>query len=167
MRTLLAIAVLGSALVFAGCANGSPASDLELHARHVSPLCTDTRQVTSLVVHRDTINPERFVFPTTVRITTASSARAVARALCSLPRAPTGARPCPNAYGPTYHLTFFDRGSVVSIDLASPTGCASVVEGSNTAKPIDLSATDRFWKELGAAIGVDRATQETFAGTLV
>jgi hypothetical protein len=167
MRTFFALTALASALVLGGCTylTGSGAHPTTGH--QTSALCGDVSKVTSLLVHRVPINPERFGFPATVRVTSASSAQAVARAVCSLPTAPSGVFSCPNEYGPTYHLTFFDKDSVVSVDLAEPTGCASVVEGSNTALAKDLTTTGQFWKALGTAIGVRGATQVTFAGGLV
>jgi hypothetical protein len=167
MRTFLAIAVLSSVLALGGWTYSLASASQPPIGHDGSSLCGDVGRVTSLEVHRVAINAERFVFPAWFRVTSASLAQAVAQELCSLPKAPTGVFYCPDAYGPTYHLTFFDKGSPISIDLASPTGCASVVEGSNTGTPLTLAPTGTFWKTLGAALGVPDASQLTFAGSLI
>jgi hypothetical protein len=167
MRTSFALAALCSAFVLGGCTYLTGTSAHPTTGPQASAMCGEVTKVTSLVVHRVPINAERFGFPATVRVTSASSAQSVARAICSLSKAPGGVRSCPNEYGPTYHLTFFDKGRVLSVDLAQPTGCASVVEGSSTAHPKVLTPSGPFWKALGSAVGVRGATQLTFTGELV
>jgi hypothetical protein len=167
MRTFLAATALAAALVLSGCTTLLGSSGVDLTSHHVDPsLCGGVGQVTSLSVHRVAINPERFGFPSGV-LARGSAARAVARAMCELPKSPSGVRFCPDDWGPTYHLTFFDGSRVVSIDLATPTGCPNVLKNANSATPVSLAPTGRFWKALGRAVGVAGATEQTFAGTLV
>ncbi len=164
MRTLLVAACLAGGLLVGGC-TASPATHV-LGTTGAAALCGHVTGVTGLVVHRTTINKERFGFPATVRVTSAKAARAVARAACALPKPPKGTRFCPNAYGPTYHLSFLSHGRAVARLEAAPTGCPSVTIGAGTSSPAGRQATGRFWRVLGAALGIAHASDATFAGTL-
>lgn len=167
MRALVGITTIAAALFLSACTTPLAASTAATTTRHADrSLCGEVGQVTSLSVHRVSLNPERFSFPSDVRAH-GSTARAVARALCSLPRSPSGVFFCASAWGPAYHVAFFDGSRVVSVDLVVPTGCASVLENWTSATQVALAPTGRFWKALGRAVGVTDATAEAFAGTLV
>jgi hypothetical protein len=167
MRPLLVIAALGTALALGGCATTAvvhPTADPSgATARSV---CSDAGAITSLVIHRTAINPERFGFPSTVTDTNPASAQAVAAAACRLPASPSGVFSCPNAYGPTYRLAFYAKGSEVGVDVVAPTGCASVTVGAGTRSASGRAPDATFWSTLGGAVGVPAATQQTFVGTL-
>ena len=139
-------------------------------------LCQDTfpdRVAVVTVTRSKPLNPEHFSFPARTRGTKPALVRALAHALCSLPKMPAEVQACPADWGPTYNLQFSlpkATGSViVGGDLISPvsvgtTGC-EVVQGLNGTRWATPSS--KLYPALGAAIGLRRATAATFAGELV
>jgi hypothetical protein len=168
MRTLLIITSLAVGLVVAGCNAQSPATWAGGgQFPKGASVCGYVHDVTSLEVTRTgVINKETFSFPSRVDVDSAASAWRVATEICSLPTWPTGRYFCTDAWGPTYRLSFFDKGTLVAAVDATPTGCASVYPPTSTGSMSPREASGSFWKVLGAAVGLHAATASTFAGTL-
>jgi len=163
---MLLITALAAGVVVAGCNASSPATVAGAHFAEGASICGYVHDVTSLEVTRtDVINKETFTFPSSVDAGR-GAARRVATEICSLPTWPKGAYFCPNAWGPTYRLSFFDKGTLIASVDATPTGCASVSPLSDTASMPSRRATMGFWKVLGKAVGLHGASASTFAGTL-
>jgi hypothetical protein len=100
----------------------------------------------------------RFTFPVRVSIESVSRARLLASALCGLPKLPSGVLHCPVAYSLRYEVAFTGAGGRASIE---PFGCQQV----SGAGPVRWAArTPAFWRTLGRALGIPRATRSTFQG---
>ncbi len=126
------------------------------------PVCQVASKVTSLVVSRAVAsNPTTFSFPRRTVVDSAKAARSVAGALCALPRIPRGPIACPDDVGPTYTLGFVAAGHDVTKLTLDPTGC-EVVHGLSGIRWIEQSP--KFWRVLGAAMGLASPSQATFAG---
>ncbi len=173
--TLLALAAMAPA----GAVGRGPGPLPQLTQRpHIFAryaLCADAfsdRVATVMVTRSKPLNPEHFSFPARTRGTKPALVRALARALCSLPKMPAGVQACPDDWGLTYNLQFSlpkPTGPViVGGDLISPvsvgtTGC-EVVKGVGGTRW--AMSSSRLYPALGAAIGLRRATAATFAGQL-
>jgi len=127
-------------------------------------LCSDVPAVTRLTVHRaDGVpgNHLRFAFPDTVAVTSPAQARAVARAVCTLPPMPHGAMSCPIDQGVSYRLDFAaSRDSFPRITVAAG-GCGAV----SGAGPVRQAGSARFWTLLGHALGIRQAAASALRGT--
>lgn len=119
------------------------------------------------------LNPEHFTFPARTRGTKPALVRALAHALCALPKMPAGVQACPADWGVTYSLNFTlpkpTSSVVVGGDFISPvavqaTGCLVVKGLGGTRWAMSRS---KLFSVLGTAIGLQHATQSTFAGELV
>jgi len=72
-------------------------------------LCRSVGNLNRLVLRRSDAFPQnhmRFSFAAEVTVTVASKVREAARALCALPRMPSGTFHCPADFGIAYHLVF-------------------------------------------------------------
>ncbi len=175
--TLLALAAVAPA----GAVGRGPGPQPQLAQRpHIVArfaLCQDTfpdRVAVVTVTRSKPLNHEHFSFPARTRGTKPALVRALAHALCSLPKMPAGVQACPADLGINYDLRFSlpkPRGSVtVGGDLIDPvwvqsTGCLEVkgLGGMRWA----MKSASKLYSALGAAIGLRHATQATFAGHLV
>jgi uncharacterized protein YceK len=167
MRTILLITAFAAGLVVSGCSASNTATLAGTRFPKGASVCGYVHDVTSLKVTRTgVINKETFTFPSSDDIRHTSSAQRVATEICSLPTWPKGTYFCPDAWGPTYRLNFFDKGTPIAAMDATPTGCASVNPLANVTPGSSRVANARFWKVLGAAIGLHGATASTFAGTM-
>lgn len=129
-------------------------------------LCAVASQVDRLVVRRTDAFPQnhvRFSFPRQVTVSDAARARSAARALCALPRMPSGTFHCPADLGIDYHLAFSTEHRSFRAVTVSATGCEEV---SGFAGTRWVARTPRFWRELGQAMGLPNADQHTFAGSM-
>lgn len=165
MRPLLFVTALAAGLLVAGCNATSPATVAAAHFPKGASVCDHVHDVTSLEVARTgVINRENFGFPSSVDVGR-YQARRVAGQICSLPRWPNGPIVCPDAWGPTYRLSFYDKGTLITLVDATPTGCPSVFS-LTTGSLAPRQADAGFWRILGGAIGLHEATDSTFAGTM-
>ena len=129
-------------------------------------LCARASSVTRLVVLRsrliNRIQVMHFPFPPQVIVTNATHARAVAAALCALPKMPGGVVNCPNEIlGTTYRLTFTAAGRPLPVVTVQATGCQAVTG----LGPVRRVATKpAFWRVLGNAIGLYGAGPPVFSG---
>jgi hypothetical protein len=159
-RRWTATLVLGVAVVtIAAC--GPPAG-----LPYVVPdLCGQPGSVNRLVVTRTDAFPQNhvtFSFPAVVTVTDARRVRAVAAALCSLPKVPSGTYNCQVDLGISYRLSFpVGNGGVTSID-AQATGC-QIVSGLGPAR-----SGQQLWPALADAIGLPSSSSPAaaFAGPL-
>ena len=139
-------------------------------------LCHDTfsdRVANVTVTRSKPLNPEHFTFPARIRGAKPTLVRTLAHTLCALAKMPAGVQACPADWGVTYSLRF---------TLPKPT--SSVIVGGDLIGPVSLQATgclvvkglgetrwamssSKVFSALGAAIGLRKATQATFAGELV
>jgi hypothetical protein len=137
-------------------------------ARHAGPrtrLCESTGLVTRLVVRRTDAFPQnhfRFSFPSAVSVDDATSARKVARALCSLPPVPDTMISCPADFGISYHLQFFRGRARFRVATLDATGCQMV---RGLAQGRWIARTPDFWHVLGTAMRVQRPSAATFRGS--
>jgi hypothetical protein len=129
-------------------------------------LCASTSTVTRLVVLRsrliNRIQVMHFPFPPQVIVTNAAHARAVAAALCALPKMPGGLINCPiQILGTTYRLTFTVAGKPLPVVTVQATGCQTVT-GMGPVRRV--ATTPGFWRVLGNAIGLFGAGPPVFSG---
>ncbi|MHB8296606.1 MAG: hypothetical protein ACYDH5_18745 [Acidimicrobiales bacterium] len=136
------------------------------------PLCGSVPILDRLVVHRSDAfrqnymafrqNYMRFSFPAQVTVTDAARVRAAARALCSLPKMPTGAISCPADFGIIYHLAFSAGARVFPTVEVDATGCQAVRglgPGRWAVRSPDL------WPTLGRAMGLSSPSYATLRGS--
>jgi hypothetical protein len=127
-------------------------------------LCSVAGAVTSLRVSRGIpTNPTTFSFPRLVLVQRATLAQSVAVALCALPAGPSGMINCPADFGFDYRLSFTAPGYDVAYVSLDPTGC-QWIKGIDPTRWVEQSP--RFYRILGAAMGLDHANNATFRGTL-
>jgi hypothetical protein len=130
-----ALSAAGAAIALAGCGSAA-AGGSSLVAQGQSPpavtkaaagapLCADARKVDQ-VTARLTAVRAREILPRTMTITDASQVRALATALCGLPRMPRGVRRCPMALPGALQLVFRAGGRAYRPVLIRDSGCASV-----------------------------------------
>ena len=116
-------------------------------------LCAAASQVDSLTVIRNVAFPAsnlRFRFPAQVTTDRPQQARAVARALCTLPRMPGGDMSCPADLGVSYRLVFSAAGRQFAAVTIRAGGCQQV----SGAGPVRwLVRTPGFWTVLERATG--------------
>ena len=129
-------------------------------------LCQVIPRVNRLHVSRSApVTEFAFTFPPVVTVTRASAARAVARAACALPDAPTGAQACPAEFAVTYQLVFGirgDKGMSGDAIVMNPTGCR-VVSGIGRVR--EAISSNNFYQVLGRAMGLTNASDLTFRGS--
>ena len=127
-------------------------------------LCSQVPAVTRLAVSRVTALPRsrlHFAFPAGVTVTSPAEARAVAKALCTLPVMPGGVMSCPMDQGVSYRLDFAaGRASFPGITAAA-SGCNAVTG----AGAVRRAGSAGFWTVLGHAMGINRAASSTLRGT--
>lgn len=119
-----------------------------------SLLCAHRDAVTRLTVTRPPMAPHRpvmpFPFPGRLATKSAVSARAVAAAVCALPRLPRLMR-CPaSLLTAVYLLTFDIAGRALPPVIVNATGCEPVT-GAGPVRTANNAPA--FWRALGAAIG--------------
>ncbi len=128
-------------------------------------LCRTTARLDRLVVRRTDEFPQnqvRFSFPALVTVTRGASVRTAAKALCDLPRMPSGTFHCPNDLGVSYRLAFGAPGRTLPPVEIDASGC-EVVRGLGSTRWVARNLD--FWRVLGTAMGLVAADQSTFAGT--
>ena len=154
MRAFAYVAAVVVAVVALGAGVGALAN------RSVAQpaLCRSVSRLDRLVVHRSDAFPEnhiRFSFPAEVTVTDVGNVRSVARALCSLPHAPSGPTSCPADLGIAYHLFFSAGDRTFGPVEVEATGCR-VVRGLGPVR-WGLSSTD-LWPSLARAVGLSSST---------
>jgi hypothetical protein len=141
----------------------SPASSSAAATQAV--LCQDTSAVTGLVIVRAVVRvPQglQLAFPHQVTVATAAQARAVARALCALPRLPSGVVNCPALLvGTTYQLRFTADGRQLPAVTIEATGC-EVVTGVGLDRR--ASTSPGFWRVLATAANLSPPGRSVFSG---
>jgi hypothetical protein len=163
--SVLAMAVLMLATLIVLCGCGSSAARQRTTPTALPTLGQSVGQLDRLVVSRTDAFPQnhlRFAFPGTVTVTDPTAVQSVARALCALPKMPSGTFHCPADFGITYHLAFSAgerQFPAVSIDA---TGCETV-RGLGTTRWVTTSPG--FWHTLGMAIGLAKPDYATFMGS--
>jgi hypothetical protein len=114
-------------------------------------LCAAASEVNSITVRRagaGTVNHFRFRFPRQIVVTHPQQVRAVARAVCALPRMPRGVFACPADFGISYRLDFAAAGRRLAVVTVDPGGCEQVV-GAGPARWAEKSPG--FWRVLNRA----------------
>jgi hypothetical protein len=127
-------------------------------------LCGSVAGLDRLVVSRADAFPKNhvhFAFPGVVTVTDVAAVRGVARALCALPKMPTGLF-CPADWGITYQFAFSARGRTFPAVVADATGCQRVT-GLGGAR--STARSPQFWVTLGRAMGLAHPRQAVFAGS--
>lgn len=161
--------MLVGSLLLTACNNPKPAGvppSSQGSSPPASTLCQSVATLDKLTVSRSDAFPQnhtRFSFPANVAVANATSARNVAKALCALPKMPTGATiNCPADFGIIYHLAFFAGNREFPKVLVNSTGCASV-KGIGAIRWVEQSPS--LWHTLGVAMGVPNPDYETFRGS--
>jgi hypothetical protein len=108
-------------------------------------------------------NHPHFSFPATVAVRDATSARTVARTLCALQPAPSGALACPIDLGVTYRLDFAAAGRSLPPVTIRAGGCEGVSGGGLSRWTM---RTPAFWSVLGKAMALTHPSHTAFAGTM-
>jgi hypothetical protein len=143
----------------------SPSPSSSSAAATQAVLCQDTSAVTGLVIVRAVVRvPQglQLAFPHQVTVATAAQARAVARALCALPRLPSGVINCPALLvGTTYQLRFTADGRQLPAVTIESTGC-EVVTGVGLARR--ASTSPGFWRVLATAANLSPPGRSVFSG---
>jgi hypothetical protein len=163
--------VLGGVLV-SGCGSAVPVANQPAPSGSVSPgaagaaLCADIPHPTSLTVRRLNEFPEnneRFAFPARVKVGDPVKVRAVAKALCALPRPPRDVARyfCAIDLGISYRLTFAAEHRRYSPVSVKPGDCEEV---SGLTSPRWAERSPGFWRVLGCAMGITNATPAVFNG---
>jgi hypothetical protein len=141
----------------------SPASSSALATQ--AALCRHTSAVTGLVIVREGILrvPQvQTAFPHQVAVATAARAREVARALCALPRKPSGVIYCPALLsGTTYQLRFTADGRQLPAVTIESTGC-EIVTGVGPDRW--ASTSPGFWRVLATAANLSPPGRTVFSG---
>jgi hypothetical protein len=157
----------GSMLIAAAGASGAtarpPASKISSTAEPA--LCASITRLDRLIVSRNDAFPKngfRFSFPRIVTVKDAAAVRAVAGALCALPKMPRGALHCPADWGITYQLVFSAKGRTFSPVRVAATGCQEVTGLGQTRW---VARSRGFWKTLGQAMGLPHPDNQVFAGS--
>jgi hypothetical protein len=127
-------------------------------------LCHDTSAITGLVIVREGILrvPQvQAAFPHQVTVATAARARGVARALCALPRMPSGVIYCPALLvGTTNQLRFTADGRQLPAVTIESTGCETVTGvGPNRW----ASHSPGFWRVLATAANLSPPGRAVFS----
>jgi hypothetical protein len=170
IRDALAAIAMAVAVTVAGCAPSrsstapaAPASSLPISLTS-SSLCQMVPKLDRLVVRRvDELaqNHFTFSFPAEVTVTATRRVQVAARALCALPKMPTGVI-CPADFGIVYHLSFFaGRRSFPDVTVR-PAGCQQV-GGLGVTRWVARSP--QFWRAIGLAIGLAHPSSQTFRGS--
>ena len=177
---LASLAVVATAAAVAACGSTqAPSTSGQAPSRSASPsgarssgatlqangsgVCGSVPRLTALTVHRVNHLPqnhEKFVFPATDMVTSASQVRAVATSLCGLPQSP-GSVACPMDNGVTYQFTFTEGSKKFAAITAEASGCG-IVKG--LGKPRRDVASSGLWQHLGLAIGIPHPDEESFSG---
>jgi hypothetical protein len=128
-------------------------------------LCQHTASVTGLEIVRNQVVRRPVLqigFPNQVTVASPARARAVARALCALPRMPRGIFSCPNLVaGTTYLLRFTASGRRPGPVAIQATGC-EVVTGVGPAR--QAATSPGFWRVLGTAAHLRPPGRSAFSG---
>ena len=157
------VVLLFGAYRSAGAGAGDPGRSRPVPAAR-STLCRPIPSLDRLTVRRTDAFPEnhlRFSFPADVTVTDALRVRAAARALCSLPRMPSGVLFCPADFGIVYHLAFTAGERALAPVGVNATGC-QWVHGLGRVRWVARSP--RFWATLGGAMGLTSPDSATFRG---
>ncbi len=159
--------VVVAVLVFAACGSvggGDPGPSRPASAAD-STLCGSVSALNKLVVHRSDAFPQnhmRFSFNSEVTATDTAKVQAAARALCSLPKMPTGTISCPADFGIVYHLVFSAGERVFSPVEVDATGCQTV----RGLGPVRWAArSPELWPTLGRTLGLSSPSYATFRGS--
>jgi hypothetical protein len=101
-----------------------------------------------------------YAFPVHVTVASRADARAVATAICALPRL-SGGLHCPADFTLSYAIRFNSSRTNVGPVRLDPFGCQTVAG----AGPVRWAArSPALWRTLGRAIGIPTATVVTFQG---
>jgi len=129
-------------------------------------LCAVVPKVDRLIVTRTAPDRYSFTFPTSVTVTNAAAARAVAASACALSVAPKNLPTCPAAFFVSYRLVFAVKGEKgmggEAINL-NPAGCHSVT-GLGAVRTTAVSMG--FYWLLGSAMKIKNPGLPTIEGTL-
>jgi len=158
---LCLLAAAGAALGLTGCGSVSGTTTAAHSGRPASPpaatvagLCAAADKVDSLTVIRNVAFPGnhlRFHFPARVTTNRPQQARAVARALCGLPRMPRGPMSCPADLGVGYRLVFSASGRRFGVVTLAAGGCQRV----SGAGPVRwIARSPGFWTVLERSTGM-------------
>ena len=127
-------------------------------------LCSQVPAVTRLAVSRVAALPQdhlHFVLPAGVTVPSPAKARAVAKALCTLPVMSGGIMSCPMDQGVSYRLDFAaGRTSFPGITAAA--GGCNAVAGAGAVR---RAGSAGFWTVLGHAMGIKHAASSALRGT--
>lgn len=129
-------------------------------ARPAAALCAGTAHLDGLVVSLIAPLPQshfRLALPRGISVRDPARVRAVASALCGLPRMPHGPMACPSGSGGGYRFAFSAGSRAFPLVTAKASGCRSV-----SGLGPELRATPQFWRllhaELGASQGATRSS---------
>jgi hypothetical protein len=122
-------------------------------------LCASISAVSAVVIVRIPVLPQLdpakkgLRKPGKITITSPAKARTLARAVCGLPRRPTGVFHCPAYFGGGYELIFIAAGRRLPVVVAETSGC-ELVSGIGTGPVRWAATTPRFWRVLGRVAGI-------------
>jgi hypothetical protein len=148
------VAASGSGAASGGPA-GSSASPSAAAPAAQATLCQEAGTVSSMEIERSqgARIPQEMqnAMPDRVTVSNPARARAVARALCALPKMPSGPLHCPALFiGTTYHLIFTADGTQLPTVTIQATGCQTVTGVGPVRR---ASTSPGFWRVLDLAAG--------------
>lgn len=131
-------------------------------------VCAHANDVDRLTIGRVNLLPqnhEQFTFPAQITVASPHRSQAVARALCALPRFPSGPilMSCPVDLAISYVLNFTAGARKLAPVTVDASGC-QLVRGLSPARWTARSPA--FWSVLATAAGIAPADLATFRGTI-
>ena len=153
------LAPAAAALAVAGCGSVSGTTVAARSSRPAGSaagaaagLCAAVPEMDTLTVRRDDPWPaHHFRSSRRVGVSPAQQARAVARAVCALPRMPRGVVACPADWGVSYRLEFAASGRRFGVVTVQAGGCRRV---SGAGPPRWAVQSPGFWSALERAAAV-------------
>jgi len=151
----LALAACGSVAASGSGAAAVPVTPAPSSTAQHLTLCTDQGAVDQVMVRRVILlrqpGKQHFGFPARVAVTSATQARAVAKALCAVPSPVSGVVNCPASFGIDYKLRFAAAAADFPVVTVQATGCQTV---TGAGKPRTITRAPAFWTVLGKALGL-------------
>jgi hypothetical protein len=163
--TVISLATSAGATQSSG--RSGPVASVGVERTTLASLCSLVQSVRHLNVRRGHVfNHEIFSFRANVSSSNAKEIRAIGRELCALPLLPRGLQ-CTVDLGISYTLTFVvglgSHSAAVKPVTVDPGGCQEVYGLGATRWSVPAP---QFWRLLGTALGMPRATSATFAGAI-
>jgi len=158
------VVLLAASLLLTACGDDGVAPVARPSAALRAELCKSVPRLDRLIVARSDAFPQnhmRFSFAAKITVADRGHVLEAARALCALPKMPSGTLHCPADLGIVYHLFFSVAGKGFPGVSVGATGCQEV-HGLTTTRWV--ARTPGFWRTLADAMGLVEPSYATFRG---